>query len=62
VRAGAARCGAAADRCWRDARGAAIAWACAAHRDLAGELARAGLPAGRQPDRWVPAGIGDQDL
>jgi hypothetical protein len=57
VRAGAARCGAAADGCWHDARGAVIAWTCAAHRELAGELARAGLPAGQRLDRWLSAGI-----
>jgi hypothetical protein len=57
VRAGAARCAAAADGRWHDTRGAVIAWTCAAHRELAGELARAGLPAGRRPGRWLPAGI-----
>ncbi|MGH3231964.1 MAG: hypothetical protein ACRDOH_01545, partial [Streptosporangiaceae bacterium] len=54
---GAGRGGAAADGCWHDARGEVIAWTCAAHRELAGELARAGLSAGRKPGRWVPAGI-----
>jgi hypothetical protein len=34
-----------------------IAWTCAAHRELAGELARACLPAGRRLDRWLPASI-----
>jgi len=34
-----------------------IAWTCAAHRELAGSLARAGLPAGRRLDRWLPASI-----
>jgi Plasmid pRiA4b ORF-3-like protein len=57
VRAGAARCSAAADGRWHDTRGVVIAWTCAAHRELAGELARAGLPAGRRPDRWLPASI-----
>ena len=53
----AARCEAAADGRWHDTRGVVIAWTCAAHRELAGELARAGLPAGRRPDRWLPASI-----
>ena len=57
VRAGTARCAGAADGRWHDTRGTVIAWTCAAHRDLAGELARAGLPAGRKLDRWLPAAI-----
>jgi hypothetical protein len=52
VRAGTARCAAAADGRWHDTKGTVIAWTCAAHRDLAGELARAGL----QDDiAWHPA-------
>ena len=57
VRAGAARCTAAADGRWHDTRGAVIAWTCPAHRELAGELARAGLGGGRRLDRWLPAGV-----
>ena len=57
MRAGRARCSTAADGRWHDTRGAVIAWTCAAHRELAGELARAGLPAGRRLDRWLPASI-----
>jgi hypothetical protein len=57
VRAGTARCGAAADGRWHDTQGEVIAWTCAVHREPAGELARAGLPAGRRLDRWLPVGI-----
>jgi hypothetical protein len=57
VRAGTARCATAAEGRWHDTKGAVIAWTCAAHRELAGELARAGLPSGRRPDRWLPASL-----
>jgi hypothetical protein len=54
---GGPRCGAAADGRWHDTRGAVIAWTCAAHCELVGELARAGLPTGRRLDRSLPASI-----
>jgi hypothetical protein len=55
VRAGAARCPAPADGRWHDARGTVIAWTCSAHRDLAGDIARAAP--GRNPGRWLPAAV-----
>lgn len=55
VRAGTARCPAPADGRWHDARGTVIAWTCAAHRDLAGDIARAAP--GRKPGRWLPAAV-----
>ena len=60
VRAGAARCPAAATGAWYDTRGVVIARTCAAHQQLAGELAgelAAGLPAGRRLDRWLPRNV-----
>jgi hypothetical protein len=55
VRAGTARCPAPADGRWHDVRGTVIAWTCAAHRDLAGDIARA--VGGRKPGRWLPAAV-----
>lgn len=57
VRAGAARCPAAAAGAWYDTRGVVIARTCAGHQQLAGELAAAGLPAGRRLDRWLPRNV-----
>lgn len=52
-----ARCAARATGAWYDTRGAVAAHTCAEHREVAGELLRARMPARRRLDRWLPAGI-----
>ncbi|MGH3781320.1 MAG: plasmid pRiA4b ORF-3 family protein [Pseudonocardiaceae bacterium] len=58
MRASVGRCTAQAAGAWYDTRGAVAAHTCAEHRELAGDLLRAGMPRGRKLDRWLPASIG----
>lgn len=57
LRAGVARCGAAATGAWYDQRGRIAAHTCDAHRDLSGELLGQGMPKGPALDRWLPANV-----
>jgi len=58
VRAGVARCGEMSTGAWYDTKGAVAAYCCGGHRELAGELLQAGMPAGRKLDRWLPGNVG----
>jgi hypothetical protein len=57
VRAGLGRCATRSAGAWYDQRGTVAAHTCAEHRELAGELLRAGMPRGRTLDRWLPANV-----
>lgn len=57
VPAGLGRCAGRSTGAWYDHRGAVAAHTCAEHRELAGDLLRAGMPRGRKLDRWLPASV-----
>ena len=57
VRAGLGRCATRSTGAGYDQRGTVAAHTCAEHRELAGDLLRAGMPRKRTLDRWLPANV-----
>jgi hypothetical protein len=57
VRAGLGRCAARSAGAWYDQCGTVAAHTCAEHREVAGDLLRAGMPRKRTLDRWLPANV-----